>query len=227
MELNSPTDRDPSNLPRFLGPVGATLFVICFTIGTAIFLVPGIVARNAGSIPTSLIAWVAGGLISLCGALCYATVLSFRLAGNGGKYAALAVALPDELITELSRLRWLFIIARGSSFRLQTAGSDIREIGALLQVRYCLSGTVEVLDRNIVVAVELADTQDGSIVWTDRFSGRIDDVHVMRDDNDPACSWRSKFISRPTRRTSLATARLKISMPGPRVSFGTAPLVQV
>lgn len=65
-------------------------------------------------------------------------VLPFRLVGNGGKYAALAVALPDELITELSRLRWLFIIARGSSFRLQAAGSDIREIGALLRVRYCL-----------------------------------------------------------------------------------------
>jgi DNA-binding winged helix-turn-helix (wHTH) protein len=108
-------------------------------------------------------------------------VLPFRLVGNGGKYSALAVALPDELITELSRLRWLFIIARGSSFRLQ-AGSDIREIGALLQVRYCLSGTVEVLDRNIVVAVELADTQDGGIVWAERFSGRIDDVHVMRED---------------------------------------------
>jgi TolB-like protein/DNA-binding winged helix-turn-helix (wHTH) protein len=109
-------------------------------------------------------------------------VLPFRLVGNGGKYAALAVALPDELITELSRLRWLFIIARGSSFRLQAFGSDIREIGALLQVRYCLSGTVEVLDRNIVVAVELADTQDGGIVWAERFSGRIDDVHVMRED---------------------------------------------
>jgi len=66
-------------------------------------------------------------------------VLPFRLVGNGGKYAALAVALPDELITELSRLRWLFITARGSSFRLQAAGSDIREIGALLRVRYCLS----------------------------------------------------------------------------------------
>jgi DNA-binding winged helix-turn-helix (wHTH) protein/TolB-like protein len=109
-------------------------------------------------------------------------VLPFRLVGNGGKYTALAVALPDELITELSRLRWLLIIARASSFRLQAAGSDIREIGRLLQVRYCLSGTVEVLDRNIVVAVELADTQDGGIVWTDRFSGRIDDVHVMRED---------------------------------------------
>jgi TolB-like protein len=77
---------------------------------------------------------------------------------------------------------WLFIIARGSSFRLQAAGSDIREIGALLRVRYYLSGTVEVLDRNIVVAVELADTQDGGIVWAERFSGRIDDVHVMRED---------------------------------------------
>lgn len=109
-------------------------------------------------------------------------VLPFRLVGNGGKYAALAVALPDELITELSRLRWLFIIARASSFRLQLGGSDIREIGALLQVRYCLSGTVEVLDRNIVVAVELADTHDGGIVWADRFSGRIDNVHVLRED---------------------------------------------
>jgi len=85
-------------------------------------------------------------------------------------------------ITELSRLRWLFIIARGSSFRLQTADSDIREIGALLRVRYGLSGTVEVLDRNIVVTLELIDTQDGGIVWADRFSGRIDDVHALRDD---------------------------------------------
>jgi len=109
-------------------------------------------------------------------------VLPFRLVGDGGSYAALAFALPDELITELSRLRWLFIIARGSSFRLQTADSDIREIGALLRVRYCLSGTVEVLDRNIVVTLELVDTQDGGIVWADRFSGRIDDVHAMRED---------------------------------------------
>jgi APA family basic amino acid/polyamine antiporter len=85
MDLNSPTDRDPSTLPRFLGPVGATLFVICFTIGTAIFLVPGIVARNAGSISTSLIAWIAGGLISLCGALCYAE-LAVRLPQSGAEY---------------------------------------------------------------------------------------------------------------------------------------------
>jgi tetratricopeptide (TPR) repeat protein len=49
-------------------------------------------------------------------------------------------------------------------------------------VRYCLWGTVEVTDRSVVVAVELVDTADGGIVWADRFSGRIDDVHAMRED---------------------------------------------
>ena len=108
-------------------------------------------------------------------------VLPFRLIGDGGQYAALAFALPDELITELSRLRWLFITARGSSFRL-ASDTDICEIGALLRVRYCLWGTVEVSDRRVVVAVELVDTKDGGIVWAERFSGQIDDVHSMRED---------------------------------------------
>ena len=60
--------------------------------------------------------------------------------------------------------------------------TDFSEIGALLRVRYCLWGTVEVSDRSVVVAVELVDTADGGIVWADRFSGRIDDVHAMRED---------------------------------------------
>jgi DNA-binding winged helix-turn-helix (wHTH) protein/tetratricopeptide (TPR) repeat protein len=108
-------------------------------------------------------------------------VLPFRLIGDGGRYAALAVAVPDELIAELSCLRWLFITARGSSFRLRAPDTDFSEIGALLRVRYCLSGTVEVSDRNIAIAVELVDTADGGIVWAERFSGRIDDVHSMRE----------------------------------------------
>ena len=109
-------------------------------------------------------------------------VLPFRLIGDGGRYAALAVALPDELITELSRLRWLFITARASSFRLRASDTEFSDIGALLRVRYCLWGTVEVTDRSVVVTVELVDTADGGIVWADRFSGRIDEVHAMRAD---------------------------------------------
>jgi APA family basic amino acid/polyamine antiporter len=74
-----------SALPRFLGPTGATLFIVCYTVGTAIFLVPGIVARNAGSIETSLALWAVGGLLTFCGALCYAE-LAVRVPRSGAEY---------------------------------------------------------------------------------------------------------------------------------------------
>ncbi len=108
-------------------------------------------------------------------------VLPFRMVGERERYATLASALPDELISELSRLRWLFVTARGSSFRLR-ADREFSDVGRLLGVRYCLSGAIEVLDRRLVVVVELVDTLDSGIVWADRFSGRIDDVHSMRDE---------------------------------------------
>ena len=108
-------------------------------------------------------------------------ILPFRMLGDRDSYRALASALPDELICELSRLRWLFVTARGSSFRVR-ADREFSEIGQLLGVRYCLSGAVEVSDRRLLVVVELVDTHDSGIVWADRFSGRIDDVHSVRDE---------------------------------------------
>jgi TolB-like protein/DNA-binding winged helix-turn-helix (wHTH) protein len=108
-------------------------------------------------------------------------VLPFRFLGNDERYAALAAALPDELITDLARLHWLFVTARGSSFRLRAGEVDFGDVGRLLRVRYCLWGSVEVSDRGLTVIVELVDTSDGGIVWADRVSGRIEDVHAMRE----------------------------------------------
>ena len=108
-------------------------------------------------------------------------VLPFRFVGRDERYAALASALPDELIADLARLHWLFVTARGSSFRLRAPEADFGDIGRLLQVRYCLWGTVEVADDRLVVIVELVDTADGGVVWADRFAGRVDDVHSMRE----------------------------------------------
>ena len=108
-------------------------------------------------------------------------VLPFRYIAGDERYAALASALPDELIADLSRLRWLLVTARGSSFRLRVPEADFDEIGRLLGVRYCLSGTVEVAGERLVILVDLVDTSDGAVVWADRFSGRIDDVHSMRE----------------------------------------------
>ena len=62
-------------------------------------------------------------------------VLPFRPIGGAGRYAAIADALPHELITELSRLRWLFGTACGSSFRLRASDAGMGEIGRLLGSR--------------------------------------------------------------------------------------------
>ena len=109
-------------------------------------------------------------------------VLPFRALGVTGPYAAVADALPHELITELARLRWLFVTARGSSFRLRGSDADMSEIGRLLNVRYCLSGTVEITGASLVVIVELVDTRDGGVVWAEHFARSIDDVHQIRED---------------------------------------------
>jgi TolB-like protein len=107
-------------------------------------------------------------------------VLPFTLIGDAGRYAAIADALPHELITELARLRWLFVTARGSSFRLRADHPDVRAVGSVLGVRYVLTGTVEVTGPRLAVTTELADTRDGRVIWAERYSGAVDDVHDVR-----------------------------------------------
>ncbi|MES2896586.1 MAG: winged helix-turn-helix domain-containing protein [Pseudomonadota bacterium] len=108
-------------------------------------------------------------------------VLPFNVLGDLGPAAAIAEALPHDLITELSRLRWLFVIARGSSFRFRGAEADTERVRAALNVRYCLSGSVETDARSMTLTVELCDTQDGGVVWSERFRGALGAVHEVRE----------------------------------------------
>lgn len=109
-------------------------------------------------------------------------VLPFRLLGGEPRHQALGNALADEMIAELARLHWLFITARGSSFRFDPSRVDFAEAGRLLGVRYCLCGTLEISARRAAIAVELVDTGDGGVVWAERLSGGIDDLHALREE---------------------------------------------
>jgi DNA-binding winged helix-turn-helix (wHTH) protein/tetratricopeptide (TPR) repeat protein len=107
-------------------------------------------------------------------------VLPFSLVGAPDRYGVIAEALPHELIAELSRLRWLLVIARGSSFQFRSADPDISRVGAVLGVDYCLSGTVEIIAAKIMLSVELADTRDRAIIWTERYACDVGDIHDVR-----------------------------------------------
>ena len=107
-------------------------------------------------------------------------VLPFAVIGQGEVAAGLAEALPHDLITELSRLRWLLVIARGSSFRFRGPDADVGRVRDALNVRYCLSGLVEADGGAMALTVELCDTRDGGVIWSERFRSPIDGVHEVR-----------------------------------------------
>lgn len=103
-------------------------------------------------------------------------VLPFQILGAGQRYEMLADAVAHEVIVELSRLHWLFVIARGSSFRFRGPNVDLGAAREVLKVRYFLTGGVAIDDRRSVVTVELVHSGDNRILWAERFEGAVDDL---------------------------------------------------
>lgn len=108
-------------------------------------------------------------------------VLPFRVVGAAEPGFPIAEALPYDLIVELSRLRWLFVIARGSSFRFSDPGVTIDEVRAVLNVQYTLTGAVEISGKIMSISVELSATSNKGVVWSERFRAPLEAVHEIRD----------------------------------------------
>ncbi|HUD30304.1 MAG TPA: winged helix-turn-helix domain-containing protein [Novosphingobium sp.] len=107
-------------------------------------------------------------------------VLPFHVTGEPGPLAFVADALADELIADLSRLRWLLVIARATTFRFRGPAVDGAAVGSALKVRYCLTGTLEEVRGHIVLSVQLARTLDSAVVWAERFTAGTDELHALR-----------------------------------------------
>jgi adenylate cyclase len=82
----------------------------------------------------------------------------------------------EEIITALSRIRWLFVIARNSSFTV-----DVKQVGRELGVRYVLEGSVRKAGRRIRITGQLIDAIIGTHLWADRFDGSMEDVFDLQD----------------------------------------------
>ena len=107
-------------------------------------------------------------------------VLPFHVVGEAGPHDIVADALPADIIMDLSRLYWLFVIARGSSFRFRGADVDSVAVGRQLGARYCLTGTFEIIGREATVAVSLIDANDRVTIWAESYRGALSDLQQMR-----------------------------------------------
>ena len=92
-----------------------------------------------------------------------------------------AEGMVEEIITALSRFKWLFVIARNSSFAYKGKAVDIRRVGRELGVRYVLEGSVRRVGNRIRITAQVLDTSSGAHLWADRFDGTMEDVFELQD----------------------------------------------
>jgi TolB-like protein/class 3 adenylate cyclase len=87
----------------------------------------------------------------------------------------------EEIITALSRIRWLFVIARNSTFTYKGRAVDVKEVGRELGVRYVLEGSVRKAGIQVRITGQLIDALTGTHLWASRFDGSLEDVFELQD----------------------------------------------
>jgi TolB-like protein len=92
-----------------------------------------------------------------------------------------ADGMVEDMITALSRVKWLFVIARNSSFAYKGKAVDIRQVARELGVRYVMEGSVRKAAQRLRITGQLIDSTSGAHIWADRFDGAIEDVFDLQD----------------------------------------------
>ena len=108
-------------------------------------------------------------------------VLPFQNMSGDPEQEYFADGIAEDVLTTLSKVPELLVIARNSSFVFRGHARDIREIGRMLGVRHVLEGSVRKSGNRIRLAAQLIDSLNGGHVWADRFEGDLDDVFALQD----------------------------------------------
>jgi TolB-like protein/cytochrome c-type biogenesis protein CcmH/NrfG len=109
-------------------------------------------------------------------------VRPFLNIGNDPEQESFVDGLTEDLITDLSRMPGLFVIARNSAFAYKGRAVDVREIAEELGVRYLLEGSARRAAGRVRVNAKLVDTVSGTHLWAERFDRSLDDIFVVQDE---------------------------------------------
>ena len=108
-------------------------------------------------------------------------VLPFQNMSDDPSQEHLADGVVEDILTALASLRWLFVIARNSSFTYKGRNVDVKQVGRELGVRYVLEGSVRRSGNRVRITGQLIDTATGAHLWGDRFDGAIEDIFDLQD----------------------------------------------
>ena len=108
-------------------------------------------------------------------------VIPFQNMSGDAEQEYFADGMVEEIITALSRIRWLFVIARNSSFTYKGQAVDVKQLGRELGVRYVLEGAVRKAGNSVRISAQLIDATTGAHLWADRFDGSLEDVFELQD----------------------------------------------
>jgi adenylate cyclase len=109
-------------------------------------------------------------------------VLPFTNMSGDPEQEYFADGMVDDILTALSRVRWLFVIARQSSFLYKGRSTDVRQISRELGVRYVVEGSVRKSGTNVRINAQLIETDVGAHLWADRYDGDLRDIFALQDE---------------------------------------------
>ena len=113
-----------------------------------------------------------------------------------------AAGIAEDIITELSKFHWFFVIARNSSFKYRGPSVDLKRVAEELGVRYILEGSVREAGKHVRVSAQLIDATTGYHVWAERYDRELKDVFALQDEitENVAASVGPEFLAAETRR---------------------------
>jgi adenylate cyclase len=93
-----------------------------------------------------------------------------------------ADGMVEDIITGLSRIKWIFVIARNSSFAYRGKAMDVKQVGRELGVRYVLEGSVRRSGNRVRITAQLIDAETGTHIWADQYDRALDDIFAVQDE---------------------------------------------
>jgi TolB-like protein len=109
-------------------------------------------------------------------------VLPFSNLSGDPEQEYFADGMVDDIITGLSRIKWLFVIARNSTFTYKGRAVDVKQVGRELGVRYVLEGSVRKAADRVRITGQLIDAATGAHVWAERYDRKFDDIFALQDE---------------------------------------------